>query len=227
MMMVQGAVMQWGLMIVLHLTADVWVMEDLQWFYASLYMYGWWRTYNGFMPHCRCMGCTMVLRLTCNAGFYFFVGGLVSSPAMSPSRTAVWDLLCFPPAYLLPDMMWLRLFGDTLNSVQASLAVPLFMYFHHNCNHRAATSSLVGLFLGSCTILAESEWGSNFFSNFCLTSSAMEAGLGSCTRLKYLSQTCWSGPVASLLPWGPGRMSGGPWSYPVQRCWLPPCLHQP
>ena len=124
----------------------------------------------------------MVLHL-----IHFFVGGLVSSPAMSPSHTAVWDLLHFPPAYHLPDMMWLRLFGDMLNSVQASLAVPSFMYLHHHCNHRAATSSLVGLFLSSHTILAELEWGSNFLSNFCQTSSAVEAGLGSCTGLRYLS----------------------------------------
>ena len=88
---------------------------------------------------------------------------------------AVWDLLSFPPVYHLPDMMWLRLFSDTLNSVQASLAVPSFMYLHHNCNHRAATSSLVGLFFSLHTILAESEWGSNFLSNFCWTSSAVEA----------------------------------------------------
>ena len=28
-----------GITMVLHLTVDEWVMEDLQWFYASLYMY--------------------------------------------------------------------------------------------------------------------------------------------------------------------------------------------
>ena len=154
------------------------------------------------MPHCRCMGdggLTMVLCLTCNDGLYFFVGGSVSSPATLPSWATVWDLLCFPPACLLPDMMWLRLFGDTLNSVQASLAAPLFMYFLHNHNHRTATSSLVGL-LGSRTILAESEWGSNFLSNFCLTSSAVEAGLGSCTRLRYLSGTLiWTSGLTAAL----------------------------
>ena len=156
-----------GLTMVLCLTVDVWVMEDLQWFYAFV---------------------------------HFFVGGLVSSPATSPSWAAVWDLLHFPPAYFLPNMMWLRLFGDMLNSVQASLAVPSFMYFHHNCNHRVATSSLVGPFLGSHTILAELEWGSNFFSNFCLTLSAVEAGLGSCTRLKYLSGTLiWTSGLTAAL----------------------------
>ena len=62
----------------------------------------------------------------------------MSSPATSPSLAAVWDLLCFPPVYLLPDMMWLKLFGDTLNSVHASLAVPSFMYFCLNCNHRGS-----------------------------------------------------------------------------------------
>ena len=124
----------------------------------------------------------------------------MSSPATLPSQTAVWDLLHFPPVYLLPNMMWLRLFGDTLNSVQASLAVPSFMYFHCNHNHRAVTSSLVGLFLGSYTILAELEWGSNFLSNFCLTSSAVEAGLGSCTGLKYLSGTLiWTNGLTAAL----------------------------
>ena len=118
---------------------------------------------------------------------HFFVGCLVSSPATLPSQAAVWDLLCFPPAYHLPNKMWLRLFSDTLNIVQVSLAVPSFMYLHHSHNHRVATSSLVGLFLGLCTILAELEWGSNFLSNFCLTSPAVEPGLGSCTRLRYLS----------------------------------------
>ena len=84
--------------------------------------------------------------------------------------------------------------------MQASLAVPLFMYFHCNRNHRAATSSLVGLFLGSHTILAESEWGSNFLSNFCLNSSAVEAGLGFCTRLKYLSRMLiWTSGLTAAL----------------------------
>ena len=144
-----------------------------------------WRTYNCFTPH-----------------FHFFAGGLMSSPATSPSWAAVWDCLCFPlavpPAYLSPDMMLLRLLGDTLNSVHASFSVPLFMYFCLRCNHRAATSSLVGLFLGSRTILAELEWGSSFFSNFCMTSSAVEAGLGSCTGLKYLSgMFIWTSGLAA------------------------------
>ena len=126
----------------------------------------------------------------------------MSSPATLPSQVAVWDCLCFPlavpPAYLLPDMMLLRLLGNTLNSVHASFAVPSFIYFHLRHNHRAATSSLVGLFLGSHTILAELEWGSSFFSNFCLTSSAVEAGLGSCTGLKYLSGTfIWTSGLAA------------------------------
>ena len=127
------------------------------------------------MPHCN-DGLMIVF-----AVLYFFVGGLTSSPATSPSWAAMWDRLCFPlvvpPVYLLPDIMLLKLLGDTLNSVHASFAVPSFIYFHLKHNHRAATSSLVGLFLGLCTILAESEWGSSFFSNFCLTSSAVEAGV--------------------------------------------------
>ena len=136
--------------------------------------------------------------------FYFFAGGSMSSPATLPSWAAVWDHLCFPLAvplaYPLPDMMLLRLLGNMLNSVHASFAVPLFIYFHLRHNHRAATSSLVGLFLGSCTILAESEWGSSFFSNFSMTSSAVEAGLGSCTGFKYLSRTfIWTSGLAAVV----------------------------
>ena len=122
---------------------------------------------------------------------YFFADGLTSSPAPSPSQAAVWDHsrfpLVVPLAYLLPNKMLLKLLGNTLNSVHASFALPSFIYFHLRHNHRAATSNLVGLFFSLCTILAELEWGSSFFSNFCLTSSAVEAGLGSCTGLKYLS----------------------------------------
>ena len=85
----------------------------------------------------------------------------MSSPAISPSWAAVWDHLHFPLAvplvYLLPGMMLLRLLGNTLHSVQASFAVPSFIYFHLRHNHKAATSSLVGLFLGLHAILAESE----------------------------------------------------------------------
>ena len=163
----------------LCLTADVWVMEDLQWFCASLVL----------------MDLQWFFAIV-----HFFVGGSVSSPATSPSWTTVWDLLHFPPAYLLPNMMWLRLFSDTLNSVQASLAVPSFMYLHCNHKHRAATSSLVGLFLGTSTILAESEWGSNFFSNFYQTTSAVEVGLGSCTRLRYLSRKLiWTSSLTAAL----------------------------
>ena len=144
-------------------------------------MYGWWRTYKGFMPHCtdRLMIVFRHRSLLCGRFGVF--------PCHITFMDCCVGSLALPPVYLLPDMMWLRLFGDTLNSVHASLAVPLFMYFCYNHNHRAATSSVVGLFLGSCTILAELEWGSNFFFNFCLTSSAVEAGLGSCTGLKYLS----------------------------------------
>ena len=132
------------------------------------------------------------------------MGGSTSSPATLPSQAAVRDLLCFslvvPLAYLLPDMMLLNLLGDTLNSVHASFALPSFIYFHLSCNHRAATSSLVGLFLGSRTIMAELEWGSNFFSNFCLTSSAVEAGLGSCTGLKYLlGMLIWTSGLTAAL----------------------------
>ena len=76
-------------MIVLHLTVDVWVMEDLQWFYASFVL----MDLQWFF-----------------AIIHFFVGGLMSSPATLPSWTAVWDFLCFPlvappvlPKYTFPD----------------------------------------------------------------------------------------------------------------------------
>ena len=131
-------------------------------------------------------GLTMVLCL-----IHFFVGGLVSSPAMSPSQATVWDLLHFPPVYLLPDMMWLRLFSDMLNSVQASLAVPSFMYLHLNCNHRAATSSLVGLFLGSCALYWLSQSGAT--TSFLISARPCllwRLAWGLAPGLKYLSRTC-------------------------------------
>ena len=74
------------------------------------------------------------------ADIMLFVGGSTSSPATSPSRAAMWDHFHFPLvvplAYLLPDMILLKLLSDTLNSVHASFAVPLFIYFHLRHNHR-------------------------------------------------------------------------------------------
>ena len=80
---------------------------------------GLWRTYNGFMPHCRCMGDggTDDLQWFFTI-IHFLVGGLVSSPAMSPSQTAVWDLLHFP---LVAPLVLLRYtFPDS--SFDSSLA---------------------------------------------------------------------------------------------------------
>ena len=63
---------------------------------------------------------------------YFFVGGLVSSPAMLPSWTAVWDLLCFPlvaplvpPRYTFPNSSFDSWLAQTSNVVHASLAMLL------------------------------------------------------------------------------------------------------
>ena len=110
--MMMMMVVQWGLTIVLHLTAE-----------------GWWRTYNCFMPHCRWMS---------DKGLQWFYtlftswwGGLVSSPAMSPSWVMVWDLLHFPlvalpvpPRYTFPNSSLDSCLAQTSNMVQASLAVP-------------------------------------------------------------------------------------------------------
>ena len=57
------------------------VTEDLQWFDASLVMNEVMRTYNGGAP------CSLL-------GEGEGEGG--SSPAMSPSRAAVWDHFHFP-----------------------------------------------------------------------------------------------------------------------------------
>ena len=86
----------------------------------------------------------------------FFVGGLVSSLATSPSWTAVWDLLCFPlvappvpPRYTFPDSSFDSCLAWNSNVVHASLAMPLLKNLHLRCNQTAAARSLVGLNLGS------------------------------------------------------------------------------
>ena len=122
---------------VLCLTVDVWVMKDLQWFYAFV---------------------------------HFFVGGLVSSPAISPSWTAVWDLLHFPlvvplvpPRYTFPDSSFNSCLAQTSNMVHASLAMPLLKNLHLRHNQMAATRSLVGLNLGSLVRPAKFASGSKTF----------------------------------------------------------------
>ena len=113
-----------GLTMVLCLTVDVWVMEDLQWFYASLVL----TDLQWFF-----------------AIVHFFVGGLVSSPATSPSQTAVWDLLHFPlvappvpPRYTFPNSSFDSCLAQTSNMVHASLAMPLLKNFHLRHNQMAA-----------------------------------------------------------------------------------------
>ena len=130
------------------------------------------RTYDCFMPHCRCMGdggLTMVLHLV-----HFFVGGSVSSPATSPSRTAVWDLLHFPlavppvpPRYTFPNSSLNSCLAQTSNVVHASLAVPLLKNFHLSHNQTAAVRSLVGPNLGSLVRPAEFAWGKQDLLKLC------------------------------------------------------------
>ena len=130
-------------------------------------------------------GLTMVLHLTCNDRLYFFVGGLVSSPAMSPSWTAVWDLLHFPlvvppvpPRYTFPNSSFNSCLAQTSNVVHASLAVPLLKYFYLSCNQMTAVRSLVGLHLGSLVRHAKFTWGSKTFLSHANLSSAVVLGGG-------------------------------------------------
>ena len=148
-----------GLTMVLCLTVDVWVMEDLQWFHASLVLMDlqWFYTF-----------------------VHFFVGGLVSSPAMSPSQTAVWDLLCFllvaplvPPRYTFPNSSFDSCLAQTSNVVHASLAVPLLKNLCLRCNQMAAARSLVGPNLGSLVRPAKFAWGSKTFLSCANLSSAV------------------------------------------------------
>ena len=123
------------------------------------------RIYDSFTPHCRCVGdggFTMVLCLTCTDRLRMvfhhhslLVGGLVSSPATSPSWTAVWYLLHFPlvappvpPRYTFPDSSFDSCLARTSNVVHASLAVPLLKNFHLRHNQTAVVRSLVGPNLG-------------------------------------------------------------------------------
>ena len=87
---------------------------------------------------------------------HFLVGGLVSSPAMSPSQAVVWDLLCFPlvallvpPRYTFPDSSLDSCLAWTSNVVQASLAVPPLKNLHLRCSQMAVARSWVGPNCGS------------------------------------------------------------------------------
>ena len=90
----------------------------------------------------------------------------MSSPAMLPSQTAVWDLLHFPlvvppvpPRYTFPNSSFDSCLAQTSNVVHASLAMPLLKNFHLSCNQMAAARSLVGLNLGSLVRHAKFTWG--------------------------------------------------------------------
>ena len=164
-------------------------VEDLWLFYASLSVCEWWRTYNCFMPHCN-DGVMIVFHhplLLCGRFNIFpchvaFTGCCVGSLALSlGSSTSI----SFAQHDVAQAFRW---HTEQCACFFCCPFIHILSFLILYCNHRAATSSLVGLFLGSHTILAELEWGSNFFSNFCLTSSAVEAGLGSCTGLKFLSR---------------------------------------
>ena len=112
---------------------------------------------------------------------HFLVGGLVSSPAASPSRATVWDLLHFPlvtppvpPRYTFPDSSLDSCLAQTSNVVQASLAVPPLKNLHLRCSQTAAARSQVGPNCDSCA--RHATWGSRTFSSCVNLSSAVVFG---------------------------------------------------
>ena len=120
---------------------------------------------------------------------HFFVGGSVSSPAMSPSRAAVWDLLCFPlvaplvpPRYTFPNSSFGSCLAQTSNVVHASLAVLPLKNLCLRCNQMAVARSLVGPNHGS--LVRHTAWGSKTFLSHVNLSSVVIFGGGSCTRLR-------------------------------------------
>ena len=118
----------------------------------------------------------MVLHL-----IHFFMGGLVSSPATSPSRTAVWDLLHFPlvaplvpPRYTFPNSSFDSCLAQTSNVVHASLAMLPLKNLHLRCNQMAAARSLVSPNHGS--LIRHATWGSKTFSSHVNLSSVVIFG---------------------------------------------------
>ena len=116
---------------------------------------------------------------------HFLVGGSVSSPATSPSQTAVWDLLHFPlvappvpPRYTFPNSSFDSCLAQTSNVVHASLAVLLLnLCLRHN--QMAAARSLVGPNYGS--LVRHATWGSKTFLSHVNLSSVviLRGGLAS------------------------------------------------
>ena len=107
----------------------------------------------------------------------------MSSPAMLPSQTAVWNLLYFPlvvplvpPRYTFPNSSFDSCLAQTSNMVHASLAMPLLKNFHLRHNQMAAVRSLVGPNLGSLVRHAEFTQGSKTFSSHDSLSSAVVFG---------------------------------------------------
>ena len=120
---------------------------------------------------------------------HFLVGGLVSSPAMSPSWAMVWDLLHFslvappvPRRYTFPNSSLDSCLAQTSNMVQASLAMLPLKNLHLRHSQMAAARSQVGPNCGSCA--RHAAQGSRTFSSCVNLSSAVIFRGGSCTRLK-------------------------------------------
>ena len=129
----------------------------------------------------------MVLHL-----IHFLVGGLVSSPATSPSQAVVWDLLHFPlvallvpPRYTFPDSSLDSCLAWTSNVVHASLAMPLLKNLHLRHSQMAAARSQVGQNHGSHA--RHTTQGSRTFSSHVNLSSAVifreDLALDSCNAL--------------------------------------------
>ena len=120
---------------------------------------------------------------------HFFVGGLVSSPAMLPSWVAVWDLLCFPlvappvpPRYTFPDSSFNSCLAQTSNMVHASLAMLLLKNLHLRHNQMAAARSLVGPNCGS--LVRHTAWGNKtFLSHVSLSSVVIFGGILNWTQV--------------------------------------------
>ena len=114
---------------------------------------------------------------------HFLVGGLVSSPATSPSWAAVWDLLHLPLVALLvplrytfPNSSFDSCLAQTSNVVHASLAMLPLKNLHLRCSQMAAARSWVGPNHGS--LMRQTTWGSRTFSSHVNLSSAVVFGGG-------------------------------------------------
>ena len=112
---------------------------------------------------------------------HFLVGGLVSSPATSPSQAIVWDLLrlpllapLVPPRYTFPNSSFDSCLAQTSNMVHASLAMPPLKNLHLRHSQMAAARSWVGPNHGS--LMKHTAQGSRTFSSHVNLSSAVIFG---------------------------------------------------